>query len=76
MTDEIKLIYFYRLDANGFRTGDKIDHEDYRDIINTAINHCREYFSMKYKLQEVTPKLMSEIILDWIVGEKRTWTVM
>jgi len=60
----VRLIYYYRLGADGFKSGDRINHPDYEKIINDAINDRSEYYVMKYKLQEITPKLMSEIILD------------
>ena len=64
MQDEVKLIYFYQLGAEGFRSGDRMDHPDYLDIIIKATKDTDGEYLAQYKHQRITPQLMSKFVLN------------
>jgi hypothetical protein len=65
MLDEVKLIYFYQLGAEGFGSGDIIEHPDYADTIIKATKNS--YGDPRFRLQNITPKLMSGVMLNYLV---------
>lgn len=65
MLDEVKLIYFYQLGAEGFRSGDIIGHPKYIDTIMKATKAHAEY-QVQYRMQDITPQLMSRIMLGYL----------
>ena len=69
MLDEVKLIYFLQLGAEGFRSGDAIDHPDYIDTIIKVTEGLREEYIDQYKMQNLTPHIMSKIMLIWLCQE-------
>lgn len=64
MKDEVKLIYFYQLGAKGFRSHDPIDHPDFIDTIIKITEHSHEEYLVQYRMQNLTPRTMSKIILN------------
>jgi hypothetical protein len=66
MQDEVKLIYLYQLGAEGFRSGDAIDHPDYIDTIMKVTNDSHEEYQSQYRMQNLTPQVMAKIMLSWL----------
>ena len=61
MKEEVKLIYFYQLGAVGFRSGDYMYNSDYYETISKAAGNTD---GLKHR--EITPQLMSRIMLNWL----------
>lgn len=68
MLDEIKLIYFYQLEAEGFRPRDTLDNEEFLPIILDITENPpgRDYY--RDPQITITPQLMSELVLLRLCG--------
>lgn len=66
MQDEVKLIYLYQLGAEGFRSGDNIDHPKYINTIIKVTEDSHKEYLAQYRMQNITPKLMAKIMLSWL----------
>ena len=66
MQDEVKLIYLYQLGAEGFRSGDNIDHPKYVDTIIKVTGDLHKEYLAQYRMQNLTPQVMAKIMLSWL----------
>ena len=69
MEDEVKLIYFYQLGAEGFRSQDPIDNQKYIDTIIKVTKHSNYEYMAQYRNQNLTPKTMAKIMLNWLCAK-------
>ena len=64
MDDGVKLIYFYKLGADGFRSGDIMEHPNFFYTITDAIRSSSK--SGHWNRRHPTIDGMAEIMLDYL----------